>query len=62
VLGGSVGIHPALVDATRQVLAERGERVQPRLIRSALGADAQLIGAIFMALQTANRETAQTAG
>ena len=61
VLGGSVGIHPALVDATRQVLAERGEHVQPRLIHSSLGADAQLIGAIFMALRTANKETAQTA-
>jgi glucokinase len=56
VLGGSVGIHPALGDATRHVLAERGARVQPRLIRSALGADAQLIGAVFIALQAANRK------
>lgn len=58
VLGGSVGVHRALGDATRQVLEERGARVQPRLISSALGADAQLIGAIFMALQTANRKAA----
>ncbi len=56
VLGGSVGIHPALGDATRQVLAELGARVQPTLMRSALGADAQLIGAIFMALRTASRK------
>jgi glucokinase len=58
VLGGSVGIHPALADATRRVLEERGAREQPKLICSALGADAQLIGAIFMALKTANRKTA----
>jgi glucokinase len=58
VLGGSVGIHPALGDATRLVLEERGARVQPRVVSSALGADAQLIGAICMALQTANRKTA----
>jgi glucokinase len=58
VLGGSVGIHPALGDATRLVLEEQGARVQPRLIRSALEADAQLIGAIFMALQTASRKAA----
>jgi glucokinase len=58
VLGGSVGIHPALGDATRRMLAGLGTRVQPRLICSALGADAQLIGAIFWALQTANKQTA----
>jgi glucokinase len=58
VLGGSVGIHPALGDATRLVLEERGARVQPRLVCSALGTDAQLIGAICMALQTANKKTA----
>lgn len=57
VLGGSVGIHPALGDATRLVLEKRGARVQPRLICSALGEDAQLIGAIFMALQAAKRKT-----
>ena len=57
VLGGSVGIHPALGDATRLVLEERGARVQPKLICSALGADAQLIGAIFVALQTAKKKT-----
>jgi glucokinase len=58
VLGGSVGMHPALGDATRLVLDERDARVQPRLVRSELGADAQLIGAIFMALPTANKKTA----
>jgi len=58
VLGGSVGIHSALGDATRLVLNGLGGRVQPRLIRSAFGADAQLIGAIFLALQTANEQAA----
>jgi glucokinase len=58
MLGGSVGTHPALGDATRLVLGELGARVQPKLICSALGADAQLIGAIFQALQTANKQKA----
>lgn len=58
VLGGSVGIHPALRDATRLMLEERGSRVQPRLICSALGADAQLIGAVFLALETASKQPA----
>jgi glucokinase len=53
VLGGSVGVHPALGDATRQALHKLGARVRPRLICSALGTDAQLIGAIFMALRAA---------
>jgi glucokinase len=55
VLGGSVGIHPALADAVRPVLEERRARVQPRLIQSALGGDAQLIGAVFLAIETANK-------
>ena len=58
VLGGSVGVHPALGDATRAVLHERREQVQPVLVRSGLGKDAQLIGAIFLALQTASRKEA----
>ena len=61
VLGGSIGVHPALGDATRLVLQERGARAQPRLVSSALGADAQLIGAIFLALDTADRSFASKA-
>jgi glucokinase len=60
VLGGSVGIHPALCDATRLILDQRQARVQPRLIRSALGANAQLTGAIFLALDTATMRLALT--
>jgi len=58
VLGGTIGIHPALCDTTRLILHERSARVQPELIPSALGADAQLTGAIFLALDTATRKLA----
>jgi len=58
VLGGSVGIHPALGDAIRQVLAQRADCVQPTLVRSALGVDAQLVGAICLAIETANKKLA----
>jgi glucokinase len=52
VLGGGVGVHPALCDATKNILAQRSARVQPRLVRSSLGSDAQLTGAIRLALDT----------
>jgi glucokinase len=61
VLGGSVGVHPALGDATRMVLEQRRGRVQTNIVHSALGADAQLVGAIFLALVTANKKLAQAA-
>jgi len=61
VLGGSVGIHPALGEATRLVLEELHARVHPELVQSALGVDAQLVGAVFLALETANRKLALTA-
>jgi glucokinase len=54
VLGGSVGVHPALVDATRALLNQRSAQVSPVVTPSALGADAQLIGAVRFALDTAN--------
>jgi glucokinase len=53
VLGGSVGLHPALGDATRAILKERNARVQPRLIPSSLGVEAQLYGAVFQAIAIA---------
>jgi glucokinase len=61
VFGGGVGIHPALREATRRVLDERRARVQPELVRSALGADAQLVGAVFLALETAAKAAASVA-
>jgi len=53
VLGGSVGLHQALIEATGRVLATRSNRAQPRLVGSLLGPDAQLMGAIFLAIETA---------
>src|ERR1700733_5046339 len=53
VLGGTVGMHPALWSATRDILSQRDKRVQPDLLRSTLGADAQLNGAIHLAIETA---------
>jgi glucokinase len=54
VLGGSVGLHPALGDATRALLNIQNERVQPRVLASSLGTEAQLTGAIFQAIEIAN--------
>jgi glucokinase len=53
VLGGSVGMHPAFCDATREILIQRDKRVQPKLVRSTLGPDAQVNGAIQLALDAA---------
>jgi glucokinase len=54
VLGGSVGMHPALWNATQEILAQRDKRVQPKLVRSTLGSDAQVNGAIWLAIETAS--------
>jgi glucokinase len=54
VLGGSVGMHPALWKLTEEILAQRDKRVQPKLLRSTLGPDAQLNGAIHLAIDTAS--------
>jgi glucokinase len=54
VLGGGVGTHPALCDATRFTLEVWDTRVRPQLIPSALGPDAQLMGAIRLAIDAAN--------
>jgi glucokinase len=53
VLGGSIGMHPALWKTTQEIVAQRDKRVQPTLVRSTLGPDAQVIGAICLALETA---------
>jgi len=52
VLGGGVGHHAALFDATRRFLS-RHHFSRPQLVVSSLGADAQLYGAIWLALQSA---------
>jgi glucokinase len=53
VLGGGVGIHPGLCGSTQQMLEHRNMRGRPHLICSTLGADAQLMGALRLALDTA---------
>jgi glucokinase len=54
VLGGSVGMHPALCDATQKILSQWKRHGRLHVVRSALGGDAQLMGAIRVALDTAN--------
>lgn len=53
VLGGGVGLHPALCAATRGMLQQWAVRGRPELIQSELGPDAQLMGALRLALDTA---------
>jgi glucokinase len=60
VLGGSVGLHPALWKLTQEILSQRDKRVQPRLLRSTLGSDAQVKGAIHLAIETASARVLST--
>lgn len=53
VLGGTVGLHPALCEAAQRLLDQWNVPGNPRLVRSALGADAQLLGALRLALDSA---------
>jgi glucokinase len=53
VLGGSVGLHPVFWKATQEVLEQRDKRVQPKLVRSTLGPDAQVNGAVYLAIEAA---------
>ncbi|MDR3718192.1 MAG: ROK family protein [Bryobacteraceae bacterium] len=53
VLGGSVGLHPALGDAARAFLEQRDARANFQLVRSSLGDQAQLTGAVHLALDAA---------
>ena len=54
VLGGGVGMNGPLLAATRRILEPYKQPSQPKLIASALGQDAQLIGAIRLALDKAD--------
>ena len=53
VLGGTVGLHSALCDAAQKMLDQWIVSGSPRLVRSMLGTDAQLLGSIRAALETA---------
>lgn len=57
VLGGGVGASATLLDATRRILRSYNEPVRPKLTLSTLGQDAQLIGTIRLALNTAESPT-----
>jgi glucokinase len=53
VLGGGIGVSVPLRDATERVLSRYEEPVRPKLVISSLGTDAQIMGAIRLALNTA---------
>ena len=53
VLGGSVGLHAALLERTQAVVDAHARRLRPHLVLSSLGADAQLMGTIRLAQITA---------
>jgi glucokinase len=53
VLGGSVGLHPALRERTQNIVDMHARRVRPKVVLSSLGSDAQLMGAIRLAQLTA---------
>lgn len=55
VLGGSVGLHAALRERTQAVVDIYARRLRPELVLSALGSDAQLMGAIRLAQAAARR-------
>jgi glucokinase len=55
VLGGGIGVSVPLRDATDRVLSRYEEPVCPKLVISRLGTDAQIMGAIRLALNTAER-------
>lgn len=55
VLGGGIGVSIPLCDATNRILERYNEPSRPQLVISSLGTDAQLIGAIRLALTAAKQ-------
>ncbi len=53
VLGGGIGMSAPLLHATQKILKQYDEPALPKLITSRLGQDAQLMGAIRLALDKA---------
>ena len=53
VLGGSVGLHPVLGEEIRRLLRQRDDRALPLIVQSALGDQAQLTGAVHLAIDVA---------
>jgi glucokinase len=54
ILGGGVGMSMPLRDTTQRFLDKYNEPAQPKLIVSSLGQDAQLVGALRLALSKAD--------
>jgi glucokinase len=59
VLGGGIGVSEPLRDATARVLKRYNEPTPPKLVISSLGTDAQLMGAIRLAITTAESHNKQ---
>lgn len=55
VLGGGIGVSIPLRDATQRILERYNEPSRPQVVISSLGTDAQLMGAIRLALTTAKQ-------
>jgi glucokinase len=55
VLGGGIGVSASLRDASNRILAKYNTPSRPKLVISSLGTDAQLTGAIWLALTMAKR-------
>jgi glucokinase len=55
VLSGGVGEHRTLLQATQRRL-ERNQFARPQLVASSLGGEAQLFGAVWLALQAAEEQ------
>jgi glucokinase len=62
VLGGGVGLHPALLSEVKRLMAEWQIRSTVQITQSALGPDAQLFGALRLAIDTAELHTRGLAG
>ncbi len=55
ILGGGIGVNISLCDATKRILERYNTPSRPKIVISSLGTDAQLIGAIRLALTTAKQ-------
>jgi glucokinase len=55
IFGGRIGIHRALFEATERIVA-RSQVARPRLAMSALGQDAPLLGAVWLATRRAEAQ------
>jgi glucokinase len=55
ILGGGIGVSIPLCDSTKRILERYNAPSRPKIVISSLGTDAQLIGAIRLALTTAKR-------